>query len=53
MKRRIKELKVGETDVIKVKNREGDKVSFRVIRIKLGNGKLKYRGKRKRKLINH
>ncbi len=43
MKRRIKELKVGETDVIKVKNREGDKVSFRVIRIKLGNGKLKYR----------
>ena len=43
MKRKIKELKVGDSEVIRVKNREGVKVSFRVVRIKLRNGSLKYR----------
>ena len=43
MKRKIKELKVGDSEVIRVKNREGYKVPFRVVRIKLGNDKLKYR----------
>tara|TARA_B100001057_G_scaffold88321_1_gene84428 strand:+ start:1409 stop:1945 length:537 start_codon:yes stop_codon:yes gene_type:complete len=43
MKRKIKELKVGDNEVIRVKNREGFKVSFRVVRIKLRNSSLKYR----------
>ena len=43
MKRKIKELKVGDSEVIRVKNREGFKVSFRVVRIKLRNSSLKYR----------
>ena len=43
LKRKNKELKVGDSDVIRVKNREGFKVSFRVVRIKLRNGSLKYR----------
>ena len=43
MKRKIKESKVGDSEVIRVKNREGVKVSFRVVRIKLRNGSLKYR----------
>ena len=43
MKRKIKELRVGDCEIISVKNREGNKVTFRIVRIKLGNGKLKYR----------
>ena len=43
MKRKIKELKVVNNEVIRVKNREGFKVSFRVVRIKLRNSSLKYR----------
>lgn len=43
MKRKIKELKVGDSEVIGVKNREEISVSFRVVRIKLRNGSLKYR----------
>ena len=34
---------MGDSEVIRVKNREGSKVSFRAVRIKLRNGKLKYR----------
>jgi hypothetical protein len=43
MKQKFKELKVGDSEVIRVKNREGSKVSFRAVRIKLRNDKLKYR----------